>query len=147
MNFIKYFIVGGAAALVDLGGFLWLTSSLRIQWFAAACTSFTLATLVNYILSITFVFRSGVRFRRHQEVALVFLVSLVGLACNQIVLGLMIVQVGLPKVEAKLAATSAVFIWNYMARKHLVFSSAGQGRRLSGLQLDRETEVDADQQA
>jgi putative flippase GtrA len=124
MKFLKYFIVGGVAALVDVGGFLWLMGPLRAHWFAAACASFILATFVNYILSIVFVFESGARFRRYQEIGLVFLVSLIGLACNQIVLGLMIEKTGASQIVAKLVATSAVFFWNYGARRHFVFSGA-----------------------
>jgi putative flippase GtrA len=125
MKFVRYFVVGGIAAVVDIGGFLWLAGPLHMYWFAAACVSFTLATLVNYVLSVRFVFDSGVRFRKHQEISLVFLISLIGLACNQIVLGVMIMQIGTSRPIAKLVATGAVFFWNYGARKHFVFSRTG----------------------
>jgi putative flippase GtrA len=121
VKLLKYFIVGGVAAFVDVGGFLWLTGPIRAHWFAASCASFIVATFANYVLSVTFVFESGARFRRHHEIGLVFLVSLVGLACNQIVLGLMIEKIGASQIVAKFVATSAVFFWNYGARRHFVF--------------------------
>ena len=49
MRSVKYFVVGGVGAVVDVGAFLWLVGTLHIHWFAAACVSFTLATLVNFI--------------------------------------------------------------------------------------------------
>jgi putative flippase GtrA len=124
MKFVKYFVVGGVAAFVDVGGFLILTGALYIHWFTAACVSFVIATLANYVLSIRFVFESGARFRKPQEIGLVFLISLVGLACNQVVLALMIGPFGAPQVAAKLVATSAVFFWNYGARRRFVFPDA-----------------------
>jgi putative flippase GtrA len=120
-SFFSYFIVGGIAAVVDIGGFLLLTGSLGMFWFWAALASFVAAVGVNYVLSIRFVFETGVRFRRHHEVALVLLVSVIGLALNEAALWAMIDLAGLDRLPAKLVATALVFLWNYGARKNFIF--------------------------
>ena len=121
MKLVRYFFVGGTAALVDFLVFAALVRSNTLAWFPAALISFTLATAVNYILSVRHVFESGARFARHHEVALVFLVSGIGLAINQMILYLMIQAIGLDALVAKLGATAVVFVWNFSARSRFIF--------------------------
>ena len=90
MRVFRYFFVGGAAAAVDIGLFGLLVKGVGLPWFPVAIVSFVLATVVNYRLSIRYVFDSGVRFASHHEVLLVFVVSAVGLAINQAVLWVLI---------------------------------------------------------
>jgi len=124
MKFIRYFFVGGAAACLDFLIFALLTKVFHVQWFWSALISFTAATLLNYILSIRFVFQSGARFsRKHHEVLLVFLISLIGLGINQLVLWLCIEGMLLEPLIAKVIGTGVVFFWNYGARRHFVFKT------------------------
>ncbi len=120
----RYFLVGGAAACVDIGLFMLLAQSAGMPYQAAAAASFLLATLVNYVLSVRFVFVSGARFGRKSELALVYAVSAAGLAINALVLWAGVEAAGLPLLPAKLAATGLVFFWNYFARRHFVFGAA-----------------------
>ncbi len=124
LSFFTYFIVGGLAAVVDIGGFMLLTGPFGVPWFWAALASFVVSATVNYLLSIAFVFESGVRFRRHHEFALVLLVSVIGLAFNEAALWLMITGAGLARLPAKVIATGVVFLWNYSARQHFIFRAA-----------------------
>jgi putative flippase GtrA len=120
-TFYSYFIVGGVAAVVDIGGFMVLTGPFSVPWFWAAVASFSVSVVVNYLLSIRFVFESGVRFRRHHEAVLVLLVSTVGLLLNEAALWVMIALAGTPRLPAKLVATAVVFLWNYGARQKFIF--------------------------
>jgi putative flippase GtrA len=119
----RYFAVGGVAACVDIGLFLLFAQHYGLPYLRVAAATFVLATLVNYWLSIRFVFVSGARFRRRWEVALVFAVSALGLALNQGILALAVERLGTGLLAAKLLATGAVFFWNYFARRVLVFGA------------------------
>ena len=127
----RYFLVGGAAACVDIGLFLAFAKGLGLPYLRVAAASFVIATLVNYVLSVRFVFRSGQRFGRRWEIALVYLVSGVGLAINQAILFMCVEWMHLGLLLAKLAATGTVFSWNYLARRFFVFGS-GRATRVSG---------------
>ena len=124
VNFFTYFAVGGAAASVDIAGFMLLTRIFHIAWFWAALMSFVVAATVNYVLSIRFAFESGVRFRRHYEFMLVLLVSAIGLLFNELVLWALIGAAGLADLPAKVCATGMVFLWNYNARQNFIFRAA-----------------------
>jgi putative flippase GtrA len=117
----RYFAVGGAAACVDIGLFMVFAQGLGYAYLRVAAASFVVATLVNYVLSVRFVFVSGVRFRRRWEVALVFMVSAVGLALNQAILAACVELARFNLLFAKLSATGLVFFWNYLARRFFVF--------------------------
>ena len=114
-------VVGGLAAVVDFVLFAIAVKVLGIHWFPSALASFVVATAVNYVLSIRHVFTSGVRFRKRNEVLLVFFVSGVGLAINQTILGLLIESVALNALIAKCLATATVFFWNYGVRRAYIF--------------------------
>ena len=94
---------------------------LGLPYLRVATATFIVATLVNYLLSVRFVFVSGRRFRRRWEVALVYGISLIGLAVNQAILSAGVELARLDLLQAKLAATGIVFMWNYLARRLFVF--------------------------
>jgi putative flippase GtrA len=121
--FARYFLAGGACAVVDIGLFMLFAKGFGLPYLRVATATFLVATLLNYVLSVRFVFVSGKRFSRRWEIALVFLVSGIGLAMNSAVLwlGVEVARVGL--FASKLTATGAVFAWNYLARRHLVFGA------------------------
>jgi len=116
-------VVGGVAACVDIGLFMLFAKHLGLPYLRVSAASFVVATLVNYFLSIRFVFVSGQRFRRRWEMALVFVVSALGLALNQAILAFGVERLALGLLAAKLLATGAVFFWNYFARRMFVFGA------------------------
>ena len=111
LTIVRYFFVGGVAAIIDIGVFLGLTHVVQISWFWAAFIAFGTATLVNYLLSIFHVFESGERYQRKHEVLLVFAVSGVGLGLNQAIMWLLIEISSAPLLVAKLTAIGCVFFW------------------------------------
>lgn len=121
MKIIRYFFVGGTAALVDISVFGLLAKGMGLPWFPVAVFSFTLATIVNYILSVAHVFKSGSSFAKHHEILLVFIVSAVGLLVNQTILWLLIEIYAWNLMLAKIFATGSVFFWNYTMRRQFIF--------------------------
>lgn len=101
--------------------FFLFTSVLNIWWFQSALASFTLATAVNYFLSIKYVFKSGIRFQKRHEALLIFLVSGSGLIINQLILWLLIENMSVNMLVSKVTATTLLFAWNYGLRKTVVF--------------------------
>ena len=121
MRIIRYFFVGGTAAVVDIGLFTLFASYLGFPWLPVSVCTFILATLVNYLLSIRFVFDSGARHKKHVEVLGVFAISTLALLVNQLVLYIAIEQLGWHLVFSKIVATGTVFFWNYFGRSKLIF--------------------------
>jgi putative flippase GtrA len=121
MRIVRYFFVGAVAAVVDIGLFTVFARLLGYDYLIVAGCTFVVATLVNYALSVRHVFKSGARFGRSLEVALVFAVSAMGLAINLGVMFVAVDKLGLDLVLSKILATGIVFLWNYQLRANFVF--------------------------
>jgi putative flippase GtrA len=118
---VRYFIIGGISALMEFVLFAILIKVCSVKWYYANVLSFILINLVHYALSIRFVFESGARFAKHQEILLTFLASGVGLLVNQLALYLLMRLLGLEVLVAKIGAIGITFLWNYIARQSFIF--------------------------
>jgi len=119
---INYFFTGLICSIVDFGLFAILVKVAHWPWFLAGFLSFTLSIAVGYAISIRIVFTSGVRFKRSNEITLVFIISTVGLAFNQVFLYVLIHN-GFDALTAKLWASIFVITWNFLARSQFVFKA------------------------
>jgi putative flippase GtrA len=118
---VRYFIIGAVSAAMEFALFAILIKSFGVRWYYANVASFTIVALVHYVLSIRFVFESGSRFAKHQEILLAFLASCVGLLVNQLALYVLVALLGLNVLIAKIGAIGTTFFWNYIARQSFIF--------------------------
>ena len=106
---------------MDFVLFAVLIKNFGVKWYYANVVSFTLINLVHYALSIRFVFESGARFAKSQEIVLTFLASSFGLLVNQLALYVLASLLGLEVLIAKIGAIGTTFLWNYLVRENFIF--------------------------
>jgi putative flippase GtrA len=105
------------AAIVDIGGFV-LLSSARVPIIMAAACSFIAATVVNYLLTSRFVFCEIASLRRYA----VFLTgTLTALVVNVLLTSSGIFYFGLPRGGAKTIAVGATFFLSFWINARVVF--------------------------
>ncbi|MBO4475751.1 MAG: GtrA family protein [Bacteroidales bacterium] len=122
VQLFRYGISGFSATAVD---FLILTvlteafgEDLLLVWTAIAFIS---GLAVTYLLSTHWVFDSH-RFKSKAAEALVFvLIGIVGLGLTELLMWLFAEKMGLFYLLSKLIASVLVFIWNFTAKKFIVF--------------------------
>ncbi len=122
--FPRYFLASLAALLVDM---LVLSVCLRIfdidlRW--AAAVAFLAGAVVAYILSIRWVFTE----RAYGAMPLVELSSFLGIGLAGLGITQLILWIGVSELQfvpelVKVAAAGATFIFNFLARKSLLFVS------------------------
>lgn len=117
-EFLRYLVTGGAAFVVDAGGFAAL-NALGVAVLPAAAASFAAAAIVNYTLTSSFVF-GGTRHTAGQVLGFLA-VALVGLALNSLLTAGFHAWLGIPAPLAKVAAIAVTLLWNFTANKRLVF--------------------------
>jgi putative flippase GtrA len=115
-----YFIVGGICFFIDIGGFV-ILRLFDLAVLPASALSFVTATLFNYLLCCSFVFRRG-RFSRPEEIARLFVIALVGLGLNSLAVLFLTRILEFNPTLSKIVAVFPVFAWNYLGRRQLVFS-------------------------
>ncbi len=122
---LRYLAVAAVGAAVDLALFATLVFIAGVHYLWAGVAGFLVATGVNYLLSIRFVFRHRARFGRLHEVGIIYAVSATGLVWHQLILWTAVESVGLHVMWSKCLALGMVFGWNYLVRKHFIFAQAG----------------------
>ena len=114
---VGYFFTAGAAAVVDVGGFV-LLSHRGLPILVAATGSFLVAVIVNYILSSRFVFRSPISGRGFLLFASA---ALVGLAVNVGVTFIAATYFALLPALAKIVGVGTAFLVNFTVNTKLLF--------------------------
>jgi putative flippase GtrA len=116
-QFAGYLLTGGAAAVVDAGGFALLLQA-GIAMLPAATASFLVAAVVNFQLSARFVFRQKPTGRGF----LLFLAgALIGWAVNVAVTVTVARLFGVPPVLAKIVGIGLAFSINFLLNRLVVF--------------------------
>lgn len=121
-QFLRYGAAGALAFGLDLATLYLLTEHTRLHYLLAAAIAYAVGIVSNYFLAIRWVFD----FRRlphwQHEFALYVLVGAVGLGLNLLVIGLLVDQASLPVLAAKLVAGALIVLFNFGARKLLLFT-------------------------
>ncbi len=123
MSIVIYFFVGGVSFLANFGVFLMFVDLLGLHWLTANVAGFVAGTLMNYVLSIRFVFESRIFLRRHPEVFLTVIVSVFGVAMETLLIHLGHDVMNFALSLSKVCAAGVVFFWNYGARRFLIFGA------------------------
>ena len=124
LNIFRYACVGGVCTIFDLSVFMLFAKYLGYNYILVSSTGFAIATFLNYMLCIRFIFESGARFTKYSEITSIFTVSLLGLLFNQFALFFSVEVLGVEMFLSKVFATGAVFLWNYFSRSAYVFSKS-----------------------
>lgn len=119
-----YLVVGGMAAVVDIGLFSLLVGPSG-QVLAPAVVSFLIAAAVNYSLSSAWVYRRDWRSWRRAAAFLLF--AMVGLCVNAGVTLALVSAFGLPPMLAKTGGVAVAFGANFMMNTFIVFQLDGGG--------------------
>ena len=121
VQFVRYFFVGGFAFVVDFGLLYILTEYAGLHYLLSATLSFIAGLLVNYIISCLWVF-NGSKFKNRLVAFLFFAaIGVVGLALNDTLIWLFTDCIGTHYMFSKIVAAAMVYLWNFFARKYLVF--------------------------
>ena len=121
-QFGSYFCIGFSAALVEWGVFWTCNVHLSLGIYIATSISFILATSTNWIIARNITFKNEAKFiRPRQDLPLVFIVSCVGLLFNLLLMWIIADLMGIDPMLSKIIATGIVFLWNFGARKALIY--------------------------
>ena len=116
LQLIRFAIVGVIAALVDVGTLVILKELLHIDVLLSSAVSFSVSVIVNYILSMAFVFKSKNQSKVKEFIVFVLL-SIGGLGLNQLILWIGVTYTDIYYLIVKILAMVIVPIYNFVTRK------------------------------
>ena len=122
LKLIKYCLVGFSGMLVDFGITWLLKEKLKLNKYIANTVGFISAATSNYVLNRIWTFES-----QNEKIAVeytqFFVISLIGLALNNLIIMLLNDKLKLNFYLSKLIAIIVVTIWNFVMNYLFTFSS------------------------
>lgn len=118
IQFFRYFFVGGLAFLADAGA-LWVCEK-AVHYLIAAALAFLVGLAVNFILSKKLVFTEN----KHNsifEFIVYGVIGVMGLALTELLMYIFTDKIGLYFMISKIIAAVIVLVWNFAARKIILY--------------------------
>lgn len=110
-------VVGVVATLIDFGVLALLKEAFGVDPVLAAGVSFVVSLLFNYWASMRYVFTRRDDMSRSRELVVFTVLSLVGLALNELIMWLGVAFAGVHYLLVKVGATAFVMVWNFWSRR------------------------------
>ncbi len=117
LQMVKFGAVGFLCFLIDYGIMLLLTELAGVNYLISCCISFSVSVIVNYLLSMHFVFAAKANMKKRTQFVIFVILSVIGLGLNQLFMWLFVDLVHIPYQIAKLAVTAIVMLFNFVTRK------------------------------
>lgn len=123
-QFLRYFVTGGLAFIVDFGVFALSLYYFEIHYLVSNLIGLMAGNVVNYLLSIGWVFSSEKRkMEKHRllEITVFVLISLLGMGLNEFLMYLFVGVLAIQEMVSKIVAAIIVLLYNFFARKYILF--------------------------
>lgn len=123
-QFLRYLVTGGLAFVVDFGLFALFLYVFDWHYLLANLVGLVAGLVLNYTMSIVWVFTACERAlekRKVMEFSLFALVGIAGVGINQLLMFLMVGVFDWNEMVSKMVAAVLVLMWNFGARKLMLF--------------------------
>ena len=113
---IKFGLVGFLCFFIDYGIMVFLTEVAGVHYLFSSGISFTVSVVVNYALSLTYVFETE-KGNKIKEFIIFVVLSVIGLGINQVLMWFCVDILGIFYMISKIGATAVVMVYNFVSRK------------------------------
>ncbi len=117
---INFGWVGVLCFVIDFGLLYIITNFLGVNYLISASISFSCSVVINYILSIKYVFDVKENTNKIKELFIFICLSAVGLGINQVIMWLGVEKLILNYMFVKIGATGIVMVYNFITRKIVI---------------------------
>ena len=114
---VKFGFVGFLCFFLDYGIMVLLTEQFGVDYLLSSGISFTVSVVVNYILSVTFVFETDKNKNRFGEFVIFVILSVIGLGINALCMWVAVEFIHIHYMLSKIGATAVVMVYNFVTRK------------------------------
>jgi putative flippase GtrA len=122
LQLFRYTLVGGFAFLIDFGVLFALTEYLNLHYLVSAAIAFIAGLSVNYYLSTKWVFARRAFGNRIVEFTLFAFIGIIGLGLNELFMWIFTDILLIFYLVSKIITTIIIYLWNFSARKFILFN-------------------------
>lgn len=120
---MKFGIVGVICFGIDYGLMIFLTEFCGISYLISSGISFSVSVMVNYTLSLKFVFETDKDNNKVVEFLIFIILSVVGLGINQVLMWVCVDKLHVYYMISKIGVTGVVMVYNFVTRKLILEKS------------------------
>lgn len=113
----RFGIIGVICFLIDYLLMIGLTELEQLNYLWSSAISFTVSVIVNYLLSMRFVFKSKEDTNKAIEFIIFVVLSIIGLMLNELFMWIGVEKLGIYYMIAKILVTAIVMVYNFVTRK------------------------------
>lgn len=121
IQLFRYILVGGMAFLVDFMSLFILTEFFGVYYLVSAAIAFILGLLVNYVMSISWVFNKRALDNRKFEFGIFGIIGVIGLGLNEFFIWFFTAELSIYYLISKVMAAILILFWNFFVRKITLF--------------------------
>lgn len=119
--------VGIVCFIIDYALMVVLTELFSVNYLLSCGISFFISTVVNYALSMKYVFSSKQNIAKSKEFTLFVVMSTIGLVITEILMKCFVDKLKIHYMVSKIAVTGIVMVYNFVTRK--IFLDSGKPKR------------------
>ena len=127
IQFFRYFGVAVICLGVDTGTLFVLTEYAGIHYQISTFVGYSLGMVLNYLLSISWVFKTKRLTNRQVEFSIFIIIGLVGMVINQGIMWLCTDLLGVYFVLSRFISAGIGYTWKFIARKYILFHRRAAG--------------------
>ena len=117
LQIFKFVIVGGLAFVIDYATLIICKEIFHLNTLLSAAIAFTVSVIVNYILSIKWVFDVNKNNSEKRNFIIFIIFSVIGLGLTELIMWLGTDVMGISYLIIKIIATIIVMVFNFITRK------------------------------
>ncbi len=121
IQLFRYFMVSGLSLVVDFATLLFFTEFLGLYYLVSATLSYSLGLVLNYFISVAWVFNTRKISNRSAEFAIFAIIGILGLGINVGILWIWTSLLGLYYLAGRVVSAGIGYVWKYVARRIILF--------------------------
>ena len=124
IQFLRYLFAGGLAFIVDFGLFALCLRVFGWHYLIANLVGLIAGLIINYAISVKWVFvgcKRNFGDAMKMEFSIFSVIGILGVGFNQLLLLLLVGYGDFNEIISKIVATGVVLIYNFLARKFILF--------------------------